>query len=109
MGRSSCFYGRQRLPAVPCLHRADRRAGHHCVDQDHIVGTLPGLDKIRGVANARVRFYAELPQSLCDQDSSPVVASLPIPTANDKHASTLTSSRSTTTFRKWVAQEMHGS
>jgi hypothetical protein len=66
MGRSSCVDRGERLPAVPCLHRADRCSGHRCVDHYHIVGTVPGLDEIRGVANVSIRFNAKLPQSLRD-------------------------------------------
>src|SRR5208282_5913287 len=71
------------------LNRADWPTGHHRVDHDHIVGTLPRLDQIHSFADAHVRFDAKLPQSLRDQDAGAVVASLPIPAANDKHASVL--------------------
>ena len=87
MGGSSCLDGSQRLPGVPRLHGAHRRTGHHRIDHDHIVGAPPGLDEIRSFATARFCLYAKIAQSLRDQDSGPIVASLPIPAANDEHAS----------------------
>src|SRR5579864_1181171 len=89
MSRSIGAERSQRLAAVPCLHRAERRPSHDRVDHDHIVGILPSLDEIQSIANACFRFYAKLSQPLGDEDSGPVVTSFPIPAANDEHASGL--------------------
>ena len=90
---------RRHLVVVPHRDRAGVPAADHRVHDDDVVARLPGVEERGGFA----RVDAPGPHAARHQHARAVVAPIGIPAADDPHV------RSISSFRKWVAHEMHGS
>ena len=100
----------RHLATVPKPHLANGCPCHDRVHEDYVIAPTPCLDKSQGFARADLSLHAQFPHTLRDHDSGAVIASIAIPQPMTSMVqSTPVSSRSTTTFSQWVAQEMHGS
>lgn len=102
------------------MHSARRRAGHDCVHKDHIIIRSPSLDERERITSVNFGFEPQFPKPPRDHNAGLIISAMPIPTADNLHiedlysieqapANSSHSSRSICSFKKWVAQEIHGS
>jgi hypothetical protein len=80
---------RRNLSSIPDPHFAGVTSRHHRIHDDYVIGPIPCLDERQSLARADLGFHTQFPQALCDHYARAVIASIPIPAADDQHGSVL--------------------
>ena len=103
--------------AFPNMYRAHRSTSHNRVNQDDLLVALPTRYEFEGPTTLNLSRNAEFTQALRNYNSSAVIHTLRVPAPDDSSLhvyvgrTPLSASPflAIVSFRKWVAQEMHGS
>lgn len=107
------------------MHRPWRRAGHDSIHEDHIVIRAPPLGERERIPSMNFGFEPQSPKPFRYHNAGLIIPTMSISTADDlcfddlhiddlhtiepDQTSISHASRSICSFKKWVAQEMHGS